>query len=141
MTKHMPAKKIKDTEKYYLFDCQEKNLGRIATQAAFILQGKHKAAYLPNVISDDFVVVINSKEAKFSGNKEDKKLYHHYSGYPGGISTKKLGDLLEIRPEKVIRDAIYGMLPKNNLRDKMLKKLFIFEDANHDLEVDLIKKS
>jgi large subunit ribosomal protein L13 len=126
---------------YYLFDCREKNLGRIATQAAFMLQGKHKCGYAPNAAGGDFVVIVNSKEAKFSGNKEEKKLYHHYSGYPGGISTKKLGDLMKIRPEKVIQDAIYGMLPKNSLRDKMMKRLFIFEDAEHNLKVDLIKKS
>jgi len=137
----MATKKPGRKNEYYLFDCGDKNLGRIATQAAFILQGKHKSSYAPNATEGDFVIVVNSKAMKFSGNKEEKKLYHHYSGYPGGISTKKLGDLMKIRPEKVIRDAIYGMLPKNTLRDQMMKRLSIFEDTSHNLKVDLIKKS
>ncbi len=123
-------------KEYYLIDCRRKNLGRLATRAAVILQGKHKPGYLPHIDTGDFVVMINCQEARFSGKKEEDKLYHRFSGYPGGISTRKLGDYLKLNPERVVREAVYGMLPKNKLRDQMIKKLLIFKDSEHDIKAD-----
>lgn len=131
----MPAKSLKAERKYYLFDCRRDNLGRIATRISFVLQGKHKTDYSPNFDAGDFAVVINCKEARFSGAKVKSKLYHRFSGYPGGISTRKLGDLLVTSPEKVIREAVYGMLPKNKLRNERMKRLLLFNDSNHNLKV------
>lgn len=136
----MPAKRNKIERKYYLFDCREDNLGRLATRTAFILQGKHKAGYFPNIDIGDFVVMVNCKETRFSGTKKKNKLYHHFSGYPGGISTQKLGDLLATDPKKVIKEAVYGMLPKNKLRSGRMKRLLIFDDSNHNLKVKFEKK-
>jgi len=131
----MPAKSLKIERRYYLLDCRKDNLGRLATRAALILQGKHKAGYLPNIDVGDFIVVVNCKEAQFSGTKTKNKLYHRFSGYPGGISTRKLGDLLAVNPKKVVREAVYGMLPKNKLRNERMKRLLIFDDSNHNLKV------
>lgn len=120
----------------YLFDCEaDGNFGRIATQVAFILQGKHKAEYEPHIDHGDFVIVVNAAKIRFTGKKGEQKKYHHFSGYPGGIRTKKLSGRLEVDPEKVMREAVYGMLPKNKLRDKMIKKLVIKKDANHGSKV------
>jgi len=132
----MPEKPHKVENKYYLLDCQKDNLGRLATRAAFILQGKHKTDYSHNIDAGNFVAVINCKEARFSGNKLKNKLYHRFSGYPGGISTRKLEDLLAADPKKVIREAVYGMLPKNKLRDRRMKRLLVFEDSSHNLKVE-----
>ena len=125
--------------KYFLFDCKEKNFGRIATAAARVLQGKHKADYVQNEDKGDFAVLVNCSRIKFSGAKEQQKMYHHYSGYPGGISSKKLGDLLKESPEKVVCNAIYGMLPKNKLRNDRMKRILIFNDANHNIKAEMIK--
>ena len=125
--------------KYFLFDCKENNFGRIATAAARVLQGKHKTDYAPNEDKGDFAVFVNCSRMKFSGSKEEQKMYHHFSGYPGGISSKKLGDLLKVSPEKVVRSAIYGMLPKNKLRNERMKRILIFSDANHGLKAEVEK--
>jgi large subunit ribosomal protein L13 len=124
---------------YYLFDCETENFGRIATRAATILQGKHKASYVPNVDRGDFVVLVNVAKARFSGNKGQKKMYHTFSGYPGGITSRKLDDMMVRDPKKVARYAIYNMMPKNKLRDKMMKKLLIFPDQEHGLKVEFAK--
>ncbi|MDI6777823.1 MAG: 50S ribosomal protein L13 [Patescibacteria group bacterium] len=137
----MNSKRQQATKSYYLLDCREKNMGRLATRAAFLLQGKNKTGYQPNVDAEHFVVMINCKEARFSGNKGQKKLYHRFSGYPGGISTRKLDDILQSNPEKVVKEAVYGMLPKNNLRNKRMKRLLVFENSEHGLKVEFDKKS
>lgn len=127
----------KKERKQYLFDCEKFTLGRLATRAAFILQGKHKADFFPNKDEGDNVVIINSEKVRVTGKKRSDKMYHRFSGYPGGISSKRMGEILEKSPEKVLREAIYGMLPKNKLRNRMMKRISIFSDGKHGLKADL----
>jgi large subunit ribosomal protein L13 len=133
------AKEVSQKKNYYLFNCEAENLGRIATRVATILQGKHKASYVPNEDRGDFVVLVNAAKARFSGNKGQKKMYHSYSGYPGGITSRKLDDMLVKDPARVARYAVYNMMPKNKLRDQMMKKLLIFLDKEHGLKVEFIE--
>jgi len=130
----MKSKDSKDSKKYFLFDCDDFILGRMAARIAFILQGKHKCDYSPNADGGDFAVVINSDKTRVSGNKKEKKMYHSFSGYPGGITSRKLKDRIERDSRQVIVEAVYGMLPKNKLRNKMLKRLLVFKDNKHNLK-------
>ena len=104
-------------------DATEKIAGRLASKIAFLLQGKHKISYQSNTDQGDFVEVTNSAQMKFSGKKIEQKVYHRTTGYPGGIRTKKLKDLIVQSPEKLLRDMVYDMLPKNKLRAEMIKRL------------------
>jgi large subunit ribosomal protein L13 len=108
---------------YHLFDAQGKVLGRLATEIAKILSGRNKVDYVAHIDGGDFVVVINADKIKVTGNKLEGKIYHKYSGYPGGISSISLKDLLAKDAGKVMQNAVYGMLPKNKLRDKMMLRL------------------
>ncbi|NTU67006.1 MAG: 50S ribosomal protein L13 [Candidatus Moranbacteria bacterium] len=123
--------------KYHLFDAKEKTAGRIATEIAIILRGKNKVSFAPHIDAGDLVVVINSDLMQFAGEKDDKKTYYRYSGYPGGITATKLKDQMEKDSRKVVRDAVYGMLPKNKLRDKMMTRLFIYKDDKHDKKIEI----
>lgn len=120
--------------KYHLFDAQGKVLGRLSTEIAKTLSGRNKVDYIPHIDGGDFAVVINAAQIRVTGNKLEGKIYHKYSGYPGGISSIALKDLLVKDSTKVIQNAVYGMLPKNKLRDKMMKRLLVFKDAEHDLK-------
>lgn len=133
----MKSKKSKTARKYFLFDCDDFILGRMSTRAAFLLQGKHKPDYLPNNDQGDFVVVINSDKVRVTGNKKEKKMYHSFSGYPGGITSRTLKDKIKLDSREVISGSIYGMLPKNKLRDRMMKRLLIFKDKEHGLKEKL----
>lgn len=106
-------------------DAQGKIAGRLASRIAFLLQGKHKADYQANIDSGDVVVVSNVAHMKFSGRKLDKKMYYHFSGYPGGIKQHKLSDLMKSNPDKVLRDMVLHMLPDNRLRKNRIKRLTI----------------
>lgn len=106
-------------------DAKGKIAGRIASEIAVLLQGKNKASYQPHTDCGDIVEVSNVKDLKFSGNKLDTKVYHRNTGYPGGIRTTKLKDLIKDDPAEVLRKTIYNMLPKNRLRPNMLKRLKI----------------
>ena len=101
-------------------DAEGKTLGRLATQIADTLRGKRKPTYTPHVDVGDFVVVVNAEKISVTGAKLQEKLYHRHSGYPGGLKTRTLNDMLERRPEEVIRLAVRGMLPKNRLARKQL---------------------
>jgi len=116
---------------WYLIDAQGQTLGRLASQIAFILQGKHKTTYVPYIDSGDFVIVINAREVQVTGNKKEKKLYYSHSNYPGGLKVKRYKDLLEKSPEKIIFKAVRNMLPDNKLRSKMIKKLKIYANDKH----------
>ena len=116
----------------HLFDAEGKVLGRLATEIAKVLSGKNKVDYVPNIDGGDFVVVINSDKVRVTGNKMDDKIYHSFSGYPGGITSIAFKDLLKKDSRKVIQSAVYGMLPKNNLRDKRMLRLKICKDGQHD---------
>jgi large subunit ribosomal protein L13 len=129
-------------KKYYLINCENFILGRMATKIAFLLQGKDQPQYAPNKTGDCFVIVTNSDKLNVSGRKRSDKMYHSFSGYPGGITSRKLEDVLERDSRKIIWEAVYGMLPKNKLRDVMMKKMFISKDDKHEMqnvEVEEIK--
>ena len=119
------------TENWHLIDAQDKVLGRLAVKVANILVGKNKAKYSPNADLGDFVVVVNAEKIKVTGNKEIQKNYYHHTGYPGGLKTKPFKKMLEDSPEKIILKAVKGMLPKNKLANKTIKKLKIYSGKNH----------
>ncbi|OGI21272.1 MAG: 50S ribosomal protein L13 [Candidatus Moranbacteria bacterium RIFCSPHIGHO2_01_FULL_55_24] len=118
--------------KYHLFDAQGKVLGRLATEVATTLSGKRKVSYAPHIDGGDFVVLINADGIAVTGNKRNDKIYHRFSGYPGGITSIALKDQLKKDSRKVLRQAVYNMLPKNKLRDRMLRRLFIYQGGEHD---------
>tara|TARA_B100000963_G_scaffold316039_1_gene295578 strand:+ start:598 stop:1026 length:429 start_codon:yes stop_codon:yes gene_type:complete len=119
------------TENWHLVDAQDKVLGRLAVKVANILVGKNKAKYSPNADLGDFVVVVNAEKIKVTGNKEIQKNYYHHTGYPGGLKTKPFKKMLEDSPEKIILKAVKGMLPKNKLASKTIKKLKVYSGKNH----------
>jgi large subunit ribosomal protein L13 len=126
----MKSKSI-NKRQYHLFDAQGKVLGRLATEIAKTLDGSGKIDYTPNIDGGDFVVVINSDKVRVTGRKADNKMYHHFSGYPGGISSINFKDQLKKDSRKIIHGAVYGMLPKNKLRDKMMLRLDIYKNGEH----------
>ena len=116
---------------WVIVDATGQTLGRLATQIADVLRGKRKPTYTPHIDTGDFVVVINAEKISVSGNKLADKLYHRHSGYPGGLKTRTLGEMLERRPEEVIRIAVKGMLPRNRLARKQLTKLKVYAGPEH----------
>ncbi|MDO8472285.1 MAG: 50S ribosomal protein L13 [Dehalococcoidia bacterium] len=116
---------------WHVIDASEKTLGRLATEAASILHGKHKPTFSPSLDTGDFVVVVNASRVKVTGKKKELKIYYRHSGYPGGLKSAKLGDLLDTRPTRVIEHAIKGMLPHNNLGRTMFKKLKVYAGPDH----------
>jgi large subunit ribosomal protein L13 len=122
---------------YHLFDAKKEVLGRMATQIAGILSGKNKVTYTSHIDDGDFVVVINSDALNVTGNKGEKKMYHHYGGYPGGVKSLTLNQKMEKDSTKVIREAVMGMLAKNKLRSPRIKRLFIFKDGKHNKKIDI----
>ncbi|MEI8344246.1 MAG: 50S ribosomal protein L13 [Candidatus Moraniibacteriota bacterium] len=117
---------------YHLFDAQGKVLGRLSTEIAKVLSGRNKVDYTPHIDGGDFVVVINASQIRVTGRKLTDKIYHSFSGYPGGITAIAFQDLLAKDPRKVIQNAVYGMLPKNKLRDKMMLRLHVYGAAEHE---------
>ncbi|HHH12534.1 MAG TPA: 50S ribosomal protein L13 [Candidatus Moranbacteria bacterium] len=115
----------------HLFDAKGKVLGRLAGEIALVLSGKRKRDYVPHIDAGDTVVVINAEKVAFTGRKGEQKVYHRFSGYPGGLKSVKLKDQLRKDARKVIRVAVAGMLAKNKLRDRMLTRLHIYNDAEH----------
>lgn len=124
-------KKTEIKKNWYLVDAEGKILGRLASKIAQVLSGKNKPIYTPYLDTGDFVVVINAKKVKVTGNKEKKKIYYHYSGYPGGMKEIVYEKLLEKKPTIIIQKAVRGMLPKSKLGRKMLKKLKIYAGTEH----------
>ncbi len=116
---------------WHLIDVNEKTLGRIATEIAVVLMGKKKPYFVRNLDCGDYVVIINAKNVAVTGKKEDSKLYRRHSGYPGGFREETLKEARVKHPEEIVRHAVKGMLPQNRLRDRMLRRLFIFKDATH----------
>jgi large subunit ribosomal protein L13 len=110
----------------HIFDARDKVLGRLATEIAKTLSGRNKVDYVANIDGGDFVTVINSNAVRVTGKKLDNKIYHTFSGYPGGISSIAFKDLLKKDSTKIIKNAVYGMLPKNKLRDKMMLRMKIY---------------
>jgi large subunit ribosomal protein L13 len=116
---------------WWVVDAQGRNLGRLASRIASILRGKHKPVYSPHLDVGDFVIVTNAEQVEVTGRKSDQKVYYRYSGYPGGLSAVTLGEQLERHPTRVLRAAVRGMLPKNRLGRKMLRKLKIYAGPEH----------
>ncbi len=116
---------------WHVIDAEGVVLGRLATEVAHLLRGKHKAIFAPNVDTGDHVVVINASKLDVSLRKSEGKLYYRHSGYPGGIKSENLGHLLERNPERVVRLAVRGMLPKNRLSRAQLKKLRVYGGPTH----------
>ncbi len=116
---------------WVLVDANGLTLGRLATQIANALRGKNKPEYTPHVDTGDFVVVVNAEKISVTGNKRADKKYYRHSGYPGGIKERSLNDMLERRPEEIIRMAVKGMLPRNRLARKQLTKLKVYAGADH----------
>lgn len=117
--------------KYHLFDAQGKVLGRLATEIASTLSGKKKVDYAPHIDGGDFVVLINTDGLVVTGNKSNDKVYHRFSGYPGGIASINFKDQMKKDSTKVIYQAVYNMLPKNKLRDRMLTRFYTYKGATH----------
>jgi large subunit ribosomal protein L13 len=116
---------------WLLVDATGQTLGRLATQIADALRGKRKPAYTPHIDTGDFVVVVNAKKISVSGNKLQAKRYYRHSGYPGGLRSRTLEEMLDRRPEEVLRLAVKGMLPRNRLARKQLTKLKVYAGPDH----------
>jgi large subunit ribosomal protein L13 len=119
---------------WYLIDAEGQILGRLASEIARRLRGKHKPIYTPYVDAGDFVIVVNAGKVSLTGKKMSDKVYYHHSGYPGGLRETSAGKMLQDHPEKVLFFAVRGMLPKNSLGRKMLKKLKIYTGNDHPHE-------
>lgn len=125
--------KIDDIErKWYIVDAEDQVLGRMASQVAMILRGKHKPTFTPHLDTGDHVIIVNAGKVKTTGSKEMQKLYTRYSGYPGGLRTLNLQKIMLTKPERVILHAVKGMLPKNKLGRQMIKKLRIYNGPEHN---------
>ena len=128
---------LKNTEvvrDWVIFDASDKVLGRFATKIADKLRGKDKPTYTPHVDGGDFVVVINAEKLKVTGNKAEQKKYYKHSLYPGGLKEKSYKEVLENNPERIIENAVKGMLPKNKLGKSMIKKLKVYSGSKHPHE-------
>jgi len=134
MPKTVSAKKKEITRKWYLVDAADRILGRVASEIARILMGKHKTVWTPNVDTGDFVVVINAEKVKVTGRKLSDKTYYKHSGYMGGLKKENLASLMSRKPETVVTLAVRGMLPKTKLGRQMVKKLKVYRGDKHPHE-------
>ncbi len=125
------AKPQEVERRWYVVDAKDKVVGRLASRIAMVLMGKHKPHYTPHLDTGDFVVVINASRVRFTGRKWEQKCYYRHSGYPGGLKVKRAREVLEKNPEEILRHAVRGMLPKNHLGRKLLKKLKIYPGEAH----------
>ncbi len=136
-----PVKEREIKREWHLVDVKGKILGRVCTQIATLLQGKHKVNYVPYLDMGDYVVVINAKHVKVTGKKAKQKVYTRYSGYPGGLKKETFEQLMQRNPAKIIEHAVRGMLPKNKHRDRRMKRLFVFEGEEHPYSDKFVEKS
>ncbi|MEV0085687.1 50S ribosomal protein L13 [Saccharopolyspora sp. NPDC003752] len=119
------------TRAWHVIDAEDVVLGRLATQAATLLRGKHKPTYAPHIDTGDFVVIVNAEKVALTGNKRTQAFHYRHSGYPGGLRKQSFGEVLEKHPERLLEKAIKGMLPKNKLGRAMGKKLKVYAGAEH----------
>ncbi len=117
--------------KWHVIDANDLVLGRLATKVATIIRGKHKPIFTPNMDTGDFVIVVNADKVKLTGKRENKKTYFSHSMYPGGVKVKSFTELKEKNPDFIIRNAVKGMLPKNRLGRKLIKKLKVYAGTEH----------
>lgn len=125
------TKKADLEREWFVVDATDQTLGRLATQIACILKGKHKSIYAPHLDTGDFVIVVNADKIKVTGKKLSQKRYYHHTGYLGGLKSRTLQEMLTRQPTKVIQHAVRGMLPKNRLGRKMIKKLKVYAGSTH----------
>jgi len=130
-TKFLTAGELAALDKWYVIDATGQVLGRVATKAATILSGKHRPHYAPFLISGDHVIIINAEKIKLTGEKLDKKVYRWHTRYPGGLREIGARKVFETKPDKIIREAVLGMLPKNKLRKRLVKRLKIYQAEQH----------
>ena len=126
------AKKGEIESKWYIIDAANKPIGRVATEAAKLLRGKHKPTFTPHIDVGDHVIILNCKDAILTGHKLDQKMYRHHSGYIGGLKETPARVMLDKKPEKAMTLAIKGMLPHNSLGRQMLKKLRVYAGSEHE---------
>jgi large subunit ribosomal protein L13 len=117
--------------RWHVIDANGQVVGRVATLAARLLQGKHKAVYTPFIDTGDHVVIVNARTVKLTGRKEDQKIYRRHSGYEGGLREERAVDVRKRRPIRIVEEAVRGMLPKTKLGDAMYRKLKVYPDAEH----------
>jgi len=129
--KTFQAKPGEIERRWYVVDASGQTLGRLASRIASVLRGKHKAGFTPHVDTGDFVIVTNVHRVAVTGRKEQRKLYRRHSGYPGGLHTRTLGAIRRTHPERLLREAVRGMLPKTTLGRKMLLKLKLYAGPDH----------
>ncbi len=132
--KTVSAKPAEVEQEWYVIDAENQVVGRLASQVAAILRGKHKPYFTPHVDCGDYVIIVNADKARFSGKKETDKLYYRYSGYPGGLKTRTAKEMRQRRPDYIMRHAVKGMLPKGPLGRRMLKKLKVYASPTHPHE-------
>ena len=120
--------------KWYVIDVADKPLGRVATKAATILRGKHKATFTPHIDCGDYVIIINADKVKLTGNKINDKMYYNHSGFPGGLRTRNAKTMLESYPVEMVERAVNGMLPNGPLGRQMYRKLFVYAGSEHKHE-------
>ena len=130
MTSYMQKKETVE-RKWYVIDATDIPLGRVASKAAHILRGKHKATYTPHIDCGDYIIIINAEKAKLTGNKLDSKMYYNHSMYPGGLRERTAREMKEKYPVEMVERAVKGMLPKNRLGRQMYKKLFVYVGNEH----------
>lgn len=128
------ARDAEESREWFVVDATGQNLGRLATQIAAVLKGKHKPIYTPGMDCGDFVIVVNADKVHVTGRKLDQKLYYRYSGYPGGLAEISLRDQLAKHPERVIEAAVKGMLARNKLRNQLIRKLKVYAGPQHPHE-------
>lgn len=116
---------------WYVIDAEGKNLGRIATEAATLLRGKHKPTFTPHIDCGDFVIIVNASKVNLTGNKLNDKIYYNHSGYTGGLRERTAREMKEKYPVEMIERAVKGMLPKGRLGRQMYKKLFVYAESEH----------
>ena len=126
--------------KWYVVDAEGAVLGRLATEVAAILRGKHKATFTPNMDMGDYVIVVNADKVRLTGNKENQKEYKRYSGYTGGLKITSYKDMMNKHPERIVEHAVVGMLPHNKLGRQMAKKLRVVAGPDHNHEAQMPEK-
>jgi large subunit ribosomal protein L13 len=131
MMKSYMARPLEVERKWYVVDAEGQTLGRLATEIATVLRGKNKPQYTPHVDTGDFVVVVNAEKVVVTGRKAEQKVYRRHSGYPGGLKETSYEQLMERRPNEILRRAVKGMMPKNRLARQQLRKLKIYAGPEH----------
>jgi large subunit ribosomal protein L13 len=130
--KTFSAKPAEVKRDWYVIDATDKTLGRLATEVARRLRGKHKPEYTPHVDTGDYIVIVNAEKVRVTGRKSSDKMYYHHSGYPGGIKSASFDKMVEKAPERIIEIAVKGMLPKNPLGRAMYRKLKVYAGPQHN---------